>query len=132
MSPSKNRVKAFLSSNKKITKGLEKENLRSDSDGKISNKKYPSALGKFYFNNHVTLDYSEPHLELVTPVFEDNTQLIIFLKNLHRFVESKIGDDLLWNYSMPPKFKKKIYKYTSIWRKQYVKTCISIQGWAKK
>ena len=80
MSPSKNRVKAFLSSNKKITKGLEKENLRSDSDGKISNKKYPSALGKFHFNNHVTLDYSEPHLELVTPVFEDNTQLIIFLK----------------------------------------------------
>ena len=107
MSPSKNRVKAFLSSNKKITKGLEKENLRSDSDGKISNKKYPSALGKFHFNNHVTLDYSEPHLELVTPAFEDNTQLIIFLKNLHKFVESKIGDDRLWNYSMPPKFKKK-------------------------
>ena len=61
MSPSENRVKAFLSSNKKITKGLEKENLRSDSDGKISKKKYNRANEKIHNNNHVTLDYSETH-----------------------------------------------------------------------
>ena len=108
--PSSKKLEAFLSSNKKITKGLEKENLRSDISGKISSKSFPKSLGKFSCNEFVTLDYSEPHLELVTPTFENNIQLLSFLKNLHKFVEHNIDGDLLWNYSMPPKFKQKFIK----------------------
>ena len=108
--PSSKKLTAFLSSDKKITKGLEKENLRSDISGKISSKSFPKSLGKFSCNEFVTLDYSEPHLELVTPTFENNIQLLSFLKNLHKFVEHNIDSDLLWNYSMPPKFKQKFIK----------------------
>ena len=108
--PSNKRIKAFLGSDRKITKGLEKENLRSDISGKISSKSFPLSLGEFSCNEYVTLDYSEPHLELVSPTFENNVQLLSFLKNLHKFVENNIDGDLLWNYSMPPKFKQKFIK----------------------
>ncbi len=108
--PSNKRIEAFLGSDRKITKGLEKENLRSDISGKISSKSFPLSLGEFSCNEYVTLDYSEPHLELVSPTFENNSQLLSFLKNLHKFVENNIDGDLLWNYSMPPKFKQKFIK----------------------
>ena len=71
--PSSKKLEAFFSSDKKITKGLEKENLRSD----ISRKKSQVNLFPRAWVNSlefVTLDYSEPHLELVTPTFENNIQ----------------------------------------------------------
>ncbi|MDC3006457.1 glutamate--cysteine ligase [bacterium] len=103
----RDKVKAFLASDKKTYKGLEKENLRTDLEGKISGNKFPCNLGSHHFNKYITLDYSEPHFEIVTPPFEDNLELFKFLKDLHLYLEQQIEDDFLWNYSMPPKFKKK-------------------------
>ena len=62
------------------------------------------------FNRFITLDYSEPHLEIVTPPFEENIDAYNFLCDLHKYVENQIDGDLLWNYSMPPKFKRKYIK----------------------
>ena len=59
------KIKAFLASDKKTYKGLEKENLRTDIEGKISGNKFPSNLGSHHFNKYITLDYSEPHFEIV-------------------------------------------------------------------
>ena len=108
--PSQSKINKYLKSDKKTYKGLEKENLRSDNEGKISNKPFPSAFGIHNFNRYVTLDYSEPHLELVTPPFESNSAALDFLSDLHGFVENNLDGDLLWNYSMPPKFKSKYIK----------------------
>ena len=77
----RDKVKAFLASDKKTYKGLEKENLRTDIEGKISGNKFPSILGSHHFNKYITLDYSEPHFEIVTPPFEDNLELFKFLKD---------------------------------------------------
>ena len=52
----------------------------------------------------------EPHLEIVTPPFEENIDAYNFLCDLHKYVENQIDGDLLWNYSMPPKFKRKYIK----------------------
>ena len=79
---------------------LEKENLRSDTEGKISNNDFPAVFGIHNFNSYITLDYSESHLEIVTPTFESNQKLFEFLKYLHSYVESNLEGDLLWNYSM--------------------------------
>ena len=79
---SQEKISSFLASDRKTIKGLEKENLRSDSEGKISNNPFPDAFGVHNFNSFVTLDYSEPHLEIVTPTFEDNQELFEFLKHL--------------------------------------------------
>lgn len=106
--PSQTRVGAFLSSDKTITKGLEKENLRANSFAEISDKSYPKSLGSHHFNNYVTLDYSEPHLELITPTFENNDDLYSFLSQLHFYVQQNLDGDYLWNYSMPPIFKEDV------------------------
>ena len=66
------KISKFLKSDQVTYKGLEKENLRSDLEGKISNKSFPSNFGVHNFNRYITLDYSEPHLEIVTPPFEQN------------------------------------------------------------
>ena len=86
----RDKVKAFLASDKKTYKGLEKENLRTDIEGKISGNKFPSNLGSHHFNKFITLDYSEPHFEIVTPPFEDNLELFKFLKDLHLYLEQQI------------------------------------------
>ena len=65
------KITKFLNSDRITYKGLEKENLRSDTEGKISNKSFPKAFGVHNFNRYVTLDYSEPHLEIVTPPFKE-------------------------------------------------------------
>ena len=104
------KITKFLNSDRITYKGLEKENLRSDTEGKISNKSFPKAFGVHNFNRYVTLDYSEPHLEIVTPPFKENIDAYNFLCDLHKYVENQIDGDLLWNYSMPPKFKRKYIK----------------------
>ena len=108
--PSQLKISKFLQSDRVTFKGLEKENLRSDKEGKISNKNFPDAFGVHNYNRYITLDYSEPHLEIVTPPFEDNLALFGFLNDLHAYVENNLDGDLLWNYSMPPKFKSKYIK----------------------
>jgi Gamma-glutamylcysteine synthetase len=67
---SQKKISSFLNSDRKTIKGLEKENLRSDPDGKISNNDFPKTFGIHNFNSFVTLDYSEPHLEIVTPTLK--------------------------------------------------------------
>ena len=106
INPSQSRIGAFLNSDKKIIRGVEKENLRSNSKGEISNKSFPEVLGSHHFNKFVTLDYSEPHLELVTPTFDNNNELFEFLQQLHSYVEKRLDGDILWNYSMPPVFNE--------------------------
>lgn len=104
------RISNFLKSDRVTYKGLEKENLRSDSDGKISNKTFPDVFGVHNYNRYITLDYSEPHLEVVTPPFANNVEVFNFLNDLHSHVENNLDGDLLWNYSMPPRFKSKHIK----------------------
>ena len=80
---SQKKISSFLNSDRKTIKGLEKENLRSDVEGKISNNDFPAVFGIHNFNSFITLDYSESHLEIVTPTFESNQKLFEFLKYLH-------------------------------------------------
>ena len=107
------KISKFLKSDQVTYKGLEKENLRSDFEGKISNKSFPKNFGVHNFNRYITLDYSEPHLEIVTPPFKENIEAYNFLCDLHKYVEESLDGDLLWNYSMPPKFKRKYIKLPS-------------------
>ena len=48
------KITKFLNSDRITYKGLEKENLRSDTEGKISNKSFPKAFGVHNFNRYVT------------------------------------------------------------------------------
>jgi glutamate--cysteine ligase len=82
-------------------RGLERESLRVTADGSLAQTRHPQALGSALTNAHITTDYSEALLELVTPTFTANTALMDYLLDLHRFVYHHLGEELLWATSMP-------------------------------
>ncbi|WP_404367554.1 glutamate--cysteine ligase [Marinobacter sp.] len=82
-------------------KGVEKEGLRVDQDGFIAQTPHPEGLGSALTNPRITTDYSEALLELITPVCSNTEELLGSLADIHRFVQSHLGDELLWPASMP-------------------------------
>ena len=82
-------------------RGLEREGMRVSPAGRVSQQAHPSPLGSALCNPHITTDFSEALLELVTPTFNDNAALSQYLGDLHHFVARHLGDELLWAGSMP-------------------------------
>ncbi len=81
--------------------GLEKEALRVAPDGYISQVPHPRALGAALTHPFITTDYSEALLEFITPPLAGAEATLAFLDGIHRFVQPRIGDELLWSSSMP-------------------------------
>ena len=82
-------------------KGVEKESLRVTPRGRIAQTPHPRPLGSALTHEHLTTDYSEALIELVTPAFPQAWELTQYLCDLHQFVYRNIGDELLWATSMP-------------------------------
>src|SRR5215472_3685713 len=82
-------------------KGVEKESLRVLPDGSLARTPHPPALGSALTNEHITTDYSEALIELVTPAFAHSWELLQYLLDLHQFVYRHLGNELLWATSMP-------------------------------
>ena len=82
-------------------KGVEKESLRVLPTGVIAQTPHPRALGSALTSEHITTDFSESLIELVTPAFTTSWELLQYLLDLHQFVYQHIGDELLWATSMP-------------------------------
>jgi len=82
-------------------KGVEKESLRVTPEGHLATTRHPTALGSALTNEHITTDYSEALIELVTPTFTQTWELLQYLCDLHQFVYRNMGDELLWATSMP-------------------------------
>ena len=82
-------------------KGVEKESLRVTPEGRISQGPHPPALGSALTHEHITTDYSEALLELVTPPFRTSWELLQYLTEAHQFVYRHLGDEFLWCTSMP-------------------------------
>jgi glutamate--cysteine ligase len=82
-------------------KGVEKESLRVSPDGVIARTRHPQALGAPLTNEHITTDFSESLIELVTPPFGETWELLQYLCDLHQFVYRHLQDELLWATSMP-------------------------------
>ena len=82
-------------------KGVEKESLRVQPDGRLAQTGHPRALGSALTNEHITTDFSESLIELVTPPFVHSWELLQYLLDLHQFIYSHMGDELLWATSMP-------------------------------
>jgi len=69
--------------------------------GRLAQTPHPRALGSALTNEHITTDYSEALIELVTPAFTTSWELLQYLLDLHQFVYRHLGDELLWATSMP-------------------------------
>ncbi|HEY8520358.1 MAG TPA: glutamate--cysteine ligase [Gammaproteobacteria bacterium] len=98
-------------------RGVEKESLRVDADGRLSQRPHPKALGAALTHPHITTDYSEALLELVTPPQRHNWQTLAFLCDLHAFIVRRLDGELMWPASMPcvldPEHRIPIARYGS-------------------
>ena len=82
--------------------GLEKETLRVSHEGGLAQTAHPLALGSALTHPHITTDYSEALLEIVTPPSENISEVLKFLNNTQNFIYNQLNDDeLLWATSMP-------------------------------
>jgi len=82
-------------------KGVERESLRVTPDGRIARTSHPASLGAPLTNEHITTDFSESLIELVTPPFGETWELVQYLCDIHQFVYRHLDDELLWSTSMP-------------------------------
>src|SRR5271170_1224118 len=82
-------------------KGVEKESLRVSPEGAIVQTRHPESLGAPLTNEHITTDFSESLIELVTPPFRETWELLQYLCDIHQFVYRHLNDELLWATSMP-------------------------------
>ncbi len=86
-----------------MRRGLEKETLRVQEDGWLSQLPHPAALGSTLTHPHITTDYSEALIELITPPCDSIAGALGWLDDLHRYVYAHIGSERLWVNSMPCK-----------------------------
>lgn len=84
-----------------IRRGIEKEGLRVRPDGGLATTPHPTALGSALTHPHITTDFSESQLELVTGVHAQVDDCIAELTHIHQFVLQSIGDEVMWAPSMP-------------------------------
>ena len=82
-------------------RGIEKEGLRVDEQGILARTPHPAGLGSALTNEHVTTDYSESLLELITGTHQNVDALLAELADTHRHVYGVLDHELIWNQSMP-------------------------------
>ena len=84
-----------------IRRGIEKESLRVHADGELALTPHPTALGSALTHEHITTDFSESQLELITGVHTGVEACLAELTQIHQVVYRALGDDILWCGSMP-------------------------------
>lgn len=92
---------AEAASLKGMRRGLEKESLRVTADGQLAQTAHQHGLGSALTHPWITTDYSEALIELITPATYSISETLAFLDDIHRFVHTQIGDEMLWANSMP-------------------------------
>jgi glutamate--cysteine ligase len=82
-------------------RGVEKESLRVDANGRLSHRPHPRALGAALTHPNLTTDYSESLPEFVTSPQHSNWETLQLLCDLHVFAHQRLDGELLWPGSMP-------------------------------
>lgn len=81
--------------------GIEKENLRVNSKGELSQRPHPECFGHKVDNPYIKTDFSESQVEVVTPALDTIEEAYDFLRNLNNIVNTNIGEEYLWPQSSP-------------------------------
>jgi glutamate--cysteine ligase len=96
------RLRHLAPSLRGLKRGIEKESLRVTPDGMLALTPHPAALGSALTHPHVTTDFSEAQLELITGVHADVEACLAELAHIHQVVNRHLpAGELLWCASMP-------------------------------
>jgi glutamate--cysteine ligase len=86
---------------KSLRRGIEKESLRVTPQGSLALTPHRPELGSALKHPHITTDFSESQLELITGIHPGVGACLAELERIHQFVYSRIGDEVMWCASMP-------------------------------
>jgi len=86
---------------KGIRRGIEKESLRVRPEGGLAMTSHPPALGSALTHPHITTDFSESQLELITGVHAGVESCLEELTRIHQVAYRALGDEMMWCASMP-------------------------------
>jgi glutamate--cysteine ligase len=96
------RLKALSSARLQgMGRGVEKESLRVTPEGTLAATSHPRALGAALTHPHITTDFSEAQLELITGVHPSVEAAELELTQVHQAVYRALGDEMMWVSSMP-------------------------------
>jgi glutamate--cysteine ligase len=84
-----------------IKHGVEREALRVNPNGGLSESPHPHALGATLTHETITTDFSEALLEFITPPEQQARVTLAQLADIHKYVYDNIGNERLWPMSMP-------------------------------
>ena len=84
-----------------IRRGIEKESLRSLSGGALAATPHPKALGSALTHPHITTDFSESQIELITGVHVGIEDCLEELRRVQNYTLASMGEEMLWVSSMP-------------------------------
>jgi len=83
-------------------RGIERETLRVNVNGKLSQEPHPAAYGRALTHSSITTDFSESLLEFITPVSKNVNELFNYLEDIHHHVVMNLPkEQYLWPMSMP-------------------------------
>lgn len=82
--------------------GIEKENIRVDLSGNLSQIPHPEVFGNKLKHPFITTDFSESQIEMRTPPLSDIKKSIGFLETIHDIVSLELNNEYLWPQSIPP------------------------------
>ncbi len=83
------------------SRGIEKEGLRVDAAGLLSQTPHPIALGSALTHPLITTDFSESLLEFITEPSGSREATLAQMHNLHAFSARHIARESIWPLSMP-------------------------------
>ena len=106
MSASENGLNSLTSAAARgMRRGIEKESLRAHPDGALATTPHPAALGSPLTHAHITTDFSESQLELITGAHPSVDAMLKELTFIHQVVDRALTrdgrDEILWCASMP-------------------------------
>lgn len=84
-----------------IRRGIEKESLRSLPGGGLAATAHPKALGSALTHPHITTDFSESQIELITGVHAGIEDCLDELRRVQNYTLASMGEEMLWVSSMP-------------------------------
>ncbi|NMP17322.1 glutamate--cysteine ligase [Thalassotalea sp. Y01] len=84
-----------------IKRGVERETLRIQANGKLSTQGHNAALGSALTHDYITTDYSESLLEFITPATESIDTTLAQLQDIQKYTLENIDGDWFWPMSMP-------------------------------
>jgi len=90
-----------------MRRGIEKESLRSLAGGALALTPHPQPLGSALTHPHITTDFSESQVELITGVHASAEECVDEITQVHQFVHRAMaaqdahGNENLWVSSMP-------------------------------